>query len=157
MSSVFYEGDHVDYVGDGLDGIPAAQGKIMAFASRTAAHVEWLSGERLGAIDIVHLRDLEKSASVASLESPRLTAHSVRRVMSAEGAEGVLRYLAAKGFLDTWDKIAEETVRYVQGRLSVDGSMDVPFENLTQAEAECIVAVAAVALLRDKFTGEVST
>lgn len=154
--SVFYEGDHVDYVGDGLDGIPTAQGKITAFASHVAAHVEWLSGARVGEIDIVHLRDLEKSASVASLESPRMTATSVRRVFNAEGETGVLRYLAATGQLETWDKIAEEALRYVTGRLQVDMSMELAYECLTQPEAERIVASAAAALLRDKFSGEVS-
>jgi hypothetical protein len=131
--SVFYVGDHVDYLGDGLDGIPAAPGKIMLFASVTAAHVEWLDGPRTGQIDIVDCRDLEKSASVASMEAPRLTATSMRRVYNAEGEQGVLRYLSAIGHLDSWDKIADEALAYVLGRLKVDLSMELPYEQLACA------------------------
>jgi hypothetical protein len=154
--TVFLEGEHVDYVGDGLDGIPPAQGRIMAVASKAAVHVEWLTGPRQGQIDLVEVYDLEKSASVAAVQAPTVSASVlVRRVMHREGSAGVLRYLAALNQLISWEEIAEEALRFVESRLKVDASMDLPYETLTSEEIEALVRTSAVTLLRDKF-GEVA-
>lgn len=152
MSTVFLEGDHVDYVGDGLDGIPPAQGRIMAFASKTAAHVEWTSGPRQGGIDMVSIYDLEKSASIATVQAPTVSAGVlVRRVMHREGSTGVLRYLSALNQLSGWEDIAAEVIGFVEAKLRSDASMDLPYETLTADEIDSLVRTSALVLLRDKF------
>lgn len=153
----FYEGDPVSYVGDGLDGIPAARGKIMAFASAEAAHVEWTEGPRLGGIDMVSIYDLEKTASeatlLAPLSAPRITTSAVRKVMSSEGEHGVLQYLAATGSLETWGGIGQDVLSFVESRLRVDPSMDLPYEQLNNDEVDRLINTAARTLLRDLFSG----
>jgi len=158
MSTVFFEGDHVDYVGDGLDGIPPAQGRIMAVASNTpgreAAHVLWGNGPREGQIDIVGLHDLEKSASLATMSSQaNVTAPMlVRRLMKREGSSGVLQYLALNHQLETWTDIANEVVRFVESRLRVDASMELPYELLDGDQMDNLIVTSAQTLLRDMFS-----
>lgn len=153
--TVFLEGDHVDYLGDGLDGLPPAQGRIMALASKTAAHVEWLSGLRIGEIDVVSVHDLEKSASLAAVAAPKISAAVlVRQVMHREGTPGVLQYLAAINQLSTWEDIAADVLRFVESRLRVDASMELPYETLRSDEVDEIIKSSALTLLRDKFSDE---
>lgn len=154
--SVFLEGDHVDYLGDGLDGIPPAQGKIVAFASQSTAYVEWLNGPRAKQIDMVSKFDLEKSASETVVRAPEITAISVRRAMNVEGVPGVLQFLAAAQQLGTWERIAREALGYVEGRLRVDDSMELPYEQLQPEEIDQVITTAARTLLRDMF-GEVAS
>lgn len=150
----FYEGDTVAYVGDALDGIAPASGTLLAFASSSAAHVKWTSGPHLGQIEIVDLYDLMPTASVAALESPQITAHSVRRVMNAEGETGVLNFLSSARQLDTWPTIAADALDYVTGRLKADTSMELVWEQLRPDEVEKVAALAAVVLLRDSLPEE---
>lgn len=151
----FVEGEHVDYVGDGVDGIPPAQAKIIAVASRDAVHVQWLDGERVGKIDMISVYDLEKSASTATLAAPQISAVSVRRVMNVEGETGVLNFLAAAKQIETWERIAREALGYVEGRLRVDASMDLPYEQLKPEEVDRVIALAAHTILTQAFGGEV--
>lgn len=152
-----YEKDAVAYVGDGLDGIPPARGEIITFASKEAAYVRWTEGPRFNEIDMVSIFDLEKSASEATTMAPltaRATvAHAVRRVNDSEGETGVLRYLAAAGHLGSWNAIGQEVLQYVEGRLRVDPSMDLPFEQLNSDEVDRLISTAARTLLRDLFSG----
>lgn len=156
MGTMFFEGEHVDYVGDGLDGIPPAQGRIMAFASEKAAHVLWENGPREEAIDIVGLHDLEHSASLSTMSAkPSVTAPMlVRRVMKREGSAGVLQYLASTHQLDSWPDIARDILTYVESRLRVDSSMELPYELLGPDDVDRIITTAAQTLLRDMFSGE---
>jgi hypothetical protein len=149
---IFYETDHVDYVGDGLDGIPPAQGRIVAFASQSAAHVLWENGPREGGIDIVSLHDLEKSAALETVE-PKVTAPMlVRRVMKREGSAGVLRYLATNHQLDSWADIARDVEQFVESRLRVDASMELPYELLDPDSMELLIVASRQTLLRDMFS-----
>lgn len=152
-STFFREGDHVDYLGDGLDGLPPAQAKIMMVASNTSAHVEWLSGPKEGGMDLVSLFDLEHSASFSAVEAPKIGGPVlVRQVMHREGSAGVLQYLAATHQLVTWEDIAADALRYVEGRLRVDASMEMPYETLSSDEIDQVIRASARVLLRDKFS-----
>jgi hypothetical protein len=153
--TALYEGDSVSYVGDALDGIEPASGTLMYFASRDAAHVRWTSGARAGQIDLVDVYDLMPTASQAALQAPIITTISVRRVMNAEGEEGVINFLARAKRLDTWEQIAHDALQFVQGRLKVDASLDLAYEQLHPEEVERVVALGAQVLLRDAFTGPV--
>ena len=149
--TVFLEGDHVDYVGDGRDGIPAAPGRIMAVASQNAVHVEWVDGPRTGMIDMVSVYDLEKSASESTIAPPTITAHSVRRAMNTDGEVGVLNFLAAVQQTGTWERIAREAKGFVEGRLRVDESMELPYEQLRPEEIDRVISLAAVTILAQAF------
>lgn len=159
MSSVpFYEGDSVSYVGEYIDGIEPAAGTLMYFASNSAAYVKWSTGAREGQIDMVDLYDLTPAPSVAALAAAvPFTTISVRRVMNAEGEAGVLNFLASAHQLASWEKVAREALDYVQHRLRVDASMELPYEQLDQTEIDRVIALGARILLRDAFgTGEVT-
>lgn len=143
----FYEGTTVAYIGPDAP----ATGTLMAFASSTAAHVKWSSGPRTGQIDMVDLYDLTPTASQAALESPRITAFSVRRVMNSEGTPGVLNYLASAQQLATWPGIAQEALEFVEARLRSDPSMELAYEQLRPEEVDSLAALGAQVLLRDAF------
>lgn len=154
--TIFNEGAHVDYVGDGRDGIPAAAGRIMALASSSAVHVRWDDGPRRGKIDLVSVWDLEKSASEVALIAPtQITSHSVRRVMNTDGEAGVLNFLSAAKRIDTWTGIAKEALDYVERALRADASMDLAYEQLRADEVDSVVSLAARTLLAQAF-GEAS-
>lgn len=151
----FYEGDAVSYLGDGADGLEPATGTLMYFASRRAAFVKWSSGPRMGQMDLVDLYDLVPAPSTAAIEAHApITAISVRRVMNIEGEAGVINFLAAAKQLDTWESIARQALTYVQDRLRVDASMELPYEQLQRPEIEKVIALSARTLLRDAF-GEI--
>jgi hypothetical protein len=150
--TALYEGDSVSYVGDALDGIEPAQGKIMAFASAHAAHVMWTTGARTGQIDMVDVYDLMPCASEAALASASLSATAVSRVYAAEGETGVVNYLASAKQIDTWPTIAKDTLEFVVGRLKADASMELPWEQLTPDQVEKVATLAATVLLRDSFS-----
>jgi hypothetical protein len=75
--------------------------------------------------------------------------------MNAEGEEGVINFLARAKRLDTWEQIAHDALQFVQGRLKVDASLDLAYEQLHPEEVERVVALGAQVLLRDAFTGPV--
>jgi hypothetical protein len=150
--TALYEGDTVAYVGDALDGIEPARGRIMAFASSQAAHVQWTTGSRAGQVDMVDVYDLMPCPSVASLESGRLTATSVRHVYTIEGAEGVLKYLSSTAQLATWPDIAADALAYVTGKLKADASLELCWEQLDADQVDKVAALAAEVLLRDSFS-----
>jgi hypothetical protein len=149
-----YEGDLVAYVGDALDGIEPAQGRIMAFASSRDAHVMWTTGSRVNQIDVINVYDLMPVASVASLESAKLTATSVRHVYNVEGETGVLNYLSSTAQLVTWPDIAAEVLEFVTGKLKADASMELCWEQLEPEQVSKVAALAATVLLRDSFGPE---
>lgn len=156
MSTVFSEGDHVDYLGDGADGIPPARGRIMAVASQHGVHVKWLTGPRVDRIDMVSIYDLEKSASAVVTDAPVITATSVWRAMKDDGEAGVLTFLAAAKQTDTWTDIARDTLEFVEARLRADASMELPYEQLTDDQVERVVSLGARTLLAQAFGQEAS-
>lgn len=149
----FYEGDSVSYVGDGLDGIEPATGQLMSFVSNTHAYVQWKTGARLREIDMVDLDDLVPMASEATLQTRAvISPFGCRVVMAREGEEGVVNYLASVRQIGTWERIAADAYRFVQDRLKVDASMELPYEQLQPEEVQRVIAVSAQVLLRDAFT-----
>ena len=149
-----YEGDLVAYVGDALDGIEPARGRILSFASSKAAHVQWTTGSRLNQIDLLDIYDLMPIASEASLEAGRLSATSVRHVYNVEGETGVLNFLSSTAQLTTWPDIAADVLEFVEAKLKADDSFELVWEQLQPAEVSKVAALAATALLRDAFGGE---
>lgn len=149
MSTSFFEGDSVSYVGTAM---PPAHGRLLYFASDRAAHVKWAEGAREGQIDIVDLYDLApvtSSVAVAVIDPMGHTA--CRQVMSAEGPEGVLNFLVTAKQIDNWERIAREVHRYAEQLLRRDASMDMPYEQLTGEDYERVVTLSTRVLLRDAF------
>ena len=145
-STAFYEGDDVSFVGVFM---PPAHGKLLSFASRTAAHVKWTTGAREGEIDLVDIYDL--MPATASVEPDVMSFTAVRRVMSADGEAGVINFLATAQLLDSWQEIAADTLAFVAARIRSDASMDLPHEQLQPQEVDRVVVLASRVLLRDAF------
>jgi hypothetical protein len=149
MSVALYEGDTVSYVGVAM---PPAHGKLLYFASDRAAHVKWATGAHQGQIDIVDVYDLEPVTAAEAIATVDPMGHTaVRRVMDADGESGVINFLVTSSQTGGWSKIAADVLGYVEGRIRLDASMEMPGEQLTRDEYDRVVGLASRALLRDAF------
>jgi hypothetical protein len=149
MSIALYEGDTVSYVGVAM---PPAHGKLLYFASDQAAHVKWASGTRQGEIDIVDVYDLEPVTAAQAVAVVDPMGHTaVRRVMDADGEAGVINFLVTSSQTTGWPTIAADVLAYVEDRIRVDASMEMPQEQLSPVEYDRVVGLASRALLRDAF------
>jgi len=149
MSVAFFEGDTVSYVGTAM---PPAHGKLLYFASSSAAHVKWAEGVRQGEIDLIDLYDLmpvTSGAAIAQVDPMGYTA--CKRAMENDGAEGVLNFLVASKQIDNWQRIARDVLAYAEQRIRRDVSMDMPYEQLNGEDYERIVGLSTRVLLRDAF------
>lgn len=147
MSTIFYEGAEVEWVGGG--GIKA-EGHIVSLGS-THAHVKWASGPDALDITFVDLYDLEPVTAKKVEEDP-MHMVAVRRAFDREAVTGVLNFLASNNYLDTWQDIAKDVLAYVESRIRTDASMDLVEEQLSVPEREQVVKAGALALLRDAFS-----
>jgi hypothetical protein len=144
--TIFFEGAQVAWVGG------EAEGRIIALGTNSA-HVKWSTGPDKDRITFIDLYDIEPvTAKVEDADPLHLTA--VRRAFDAEQEAGVLNFLASNEYLDTWRKIAQDTLAYTKERIRKDASMELVDEQLTLTEKARVVEAAALALLRDAFSEE---
>jgi hypothetical protein len=76
---------------------------------------------------------------------------AVRKAYDKGQDVAVLNFLASHKYLDTWPRIAADVLEYVESRITVDASMDLPQEQLSSAELKQVISSAAYSLLRDAF------
>lgn len=149
MSIALYEGDTVSYTGVAM---PPAHGKLLYFASDRAAHVKWATGTHTGQIDIVDIYDLEPVHAAQAIAVVDPMGHTaVRRVMDADGEAGVINFLVTSSQTEGWSKIARDVLAYVEDRIRLDASMEMPVEQLSSPEYDRVVGLASRLLLRDAF------
>lgn len=146
-----YEGQTVQW--NGVD--VSARGHIVAVAGRDSVHVKWATGPNTGAITVTDVYDLDPFVSnrVTEREDPlHLTA--VRHAYDQDAETGVLNFLAAHKYLDTWQAIAKEVLDYAEQRIRIDASMELVDEQLSNNERALVIQAAALTLLRDAFSEE---
>jgi len=159
----FYEGQAVSYVGDGQRGLPlGAHGRLLAFANKTAGHVQWLDGPLRGQVTVHELGSEVLPASKKytaavqdgledSLEVGPVAHTSARTVYDTEGSVGVLTMLASTGCLANFEAIADDAHAYVQGRIRQEASVREVLAQLDEEEASELVSLASRVLLQDAF------
>lgn len=149
--TTLYEGDAVSYVGTAM---PPARGKLLFFASRDSAHVQWTEGIRTGEIDLIDIYDLAPiTAGTALGETDPMGHTACVRALEAEGPAGVLNFLVASKQVSTWQQIAHDALRFVEARIRADDSMDMPNEQLSVDDYDRVVRLASRVLLHDAFGG----
>lgn len=139
---IFLQGADVSYVGVAM---PPARGKLLSFASESAAYVRWATGARSGQIVLYDLRDLEPTDQLPDYLA-------VKHAMAIEGETGVINHLASARELVTWTDIATRVLRFTAEQLRHDASMETPGEQLDPEQFERVLAVASRVLLRDAFS-----
>lgn len=161
----FYEGQAVSFVGDGQPGLSLGDhGRLLAFASKTAGHVQWLDGQRRGQVTVHELGSEvlpagKKYEAVLdgledSLEVGPVPHTSARAVYDTEGSFGVLSMLASAGYLANFEAIADDAQTFVQERIRQEASVHEVLGQLEDDEASELVLLASRVLLRDAFGAE---
>lgn len=158
----FYEGQAVSYVGESQPGLTLGDhGRLLAFASKTAGHVQWLDGKLRGQVTVHELGAEvlptgKKYEAVLdgledSLEVGPVPHTSARSVYDTEGSIGVLSMLASSGYLANFEAIADEAQAFVQGRIRSEASVREILAQLDDDEASELVVLASRVLLQDAF------
>jgi pyruvoyl-dependent arginine decarboxylase (PvlArgDC) len=159
------EGQTVSYVGiDSPSGLRLGDhGRLLAYASRDAGHIQWLDGARRGQVDLVELADVAPSSRrvVAaqdgledSLEVGPVVVTSTRTTYDVDGGAGVLTMMASTGRLANFDEIADEALTFVQGRIAQTSSVREVLAQLDDEEGAEVLHLASITLLHDAFGGE---
>lgn len=158
------EGATVSYIGDGRGGLNLGDhGRILAHASMSAGHVQWLDGARRGQVDVVDFEDIAPSTRrvVAmqdgledSLEvGPIVVTSNARHVFDVDGGPGLISLMASTGRLASFDEIADEAFALVQDRVSRSASVREVLAELDEDDRADVVHMASLTLLHDAFGG----
>lgn len=158
--TIIREGAHVSYIGYGQSGLAIGdEGKVLSNAG-SASHVRWLTGVVQEQVLLVSNEDLVPAAKAASLgveddlESGPLVTLAVRDIYDEEGEVGLTAALADDGHLTAFAQIAEETLEWVQAKISEDLSVHDALSHLDPSEQTDTLTYMAMALLRDAFGRE---
>jgi hypothetical protein len=160
--TLFREGMVVSFIGDGHDELTLGNhGKILAFASDTAGHVQWLDGPLRGSVTLHDLAadfapssqkfEASRDGLEDSLEVGPVAHTSARSVYDMEGSLGVLSMLASAGYLANFESIADEAQTFVQQRIRQESSLREALSQLDDDEGEELVSLASRVLLHDAF------
>lgn len=158
----FYEGQAVSYVGDGQQGLSLGDhGRLLAFASSSAGHVQWLDGQRRGQVTMHEFGteilpaskkfEATKDGLEDSLEVGPVPHTSARHVYDTEGSLGVLSMLASTGCTANFEAIADDVHAYVQGRIRQEAAVREVLAQLDDDEASELISLASRILLHDAF------
>lgn len=154
------EGQEVTWTGPEVEGhLPGDRGQLLSFAGRNCAHIMWSTGVFAGDTEIVDIVDLQAGRVAVrglvddSLDVP-LTSFAVRETFDAEGEAGVLNAMAAMGHLGHLAGIANEALGMVETRIRHDPSFREVLAVLEDNEADALVNLTAVCLIRDAFEAE---
>lgn len=157
-----HDGVTVSYVGHSFDGVALGdRGRVLS-SSGDHAHVMWSTGARVNQVDLVHEDDLvvagRKAASHTieasvddSLVTAPLTTVAVRAIYDGQGEAGLLNALSEAGLLGGLAQIAEDALMHVASRVREDEEISAVLAQLDSDEAESLVSLASVVLLRDAF------
>lgn len=161
------EGQTVSFIGDGHTAGPQLgdHGRLLAYAGRTAGHVQWIDGARRGQVDVIQLDDVAPSSRrIAvvqddledSLEVGPIAVTSARHIFDVDGSEGLLTMLASSGRLGDFDEIADEAFALVQMKIAQTASVREVLAELDDEESAEVIHLASRILLHDAFGSEVS-
>ena len=160
------EGFTITYIGSqDADGVTLGdKGRLLAFASNSSAHVQWLTGLRLGQVTLTDIEDIDnasrKYATVHhdeladSLEVGPLQMVGARSVYDTAGPEGTLVHMASQGQLGGLARIADDVLGWVCAKIRRESTFMSAIAGLDPDEQEEIIQMAACTTLRDVF-GEV--
>lgn len=160
------EGHLASYVGDGHGGIPlGAQGEVLSLAG-SGTYVKWVTGSRLGAVDLVDNYDLvpvpprRQATAMAlapsddlddSLEVGFAPTTAAVQVQEDEGTPGLLTMLASQGRLRGLANIADEVLSVVAHRVRQDAAVREVTSQLDPDQAEDLVRLTSLSLLQNSF------
>ena len=151
---MYADGQKVAFSGDPHEGSPDVgdEGVIVA-VGHTASHVKWETGQRAGQFIEMSHYDLTvlSAARDHDLMASGLVSFSVRDVCASQGVRGLLARLAQEGHTANFEDIAVQAVQDTGSLIRSAPSMAEVIANLDSHDAEELVSMAAVALLRDAF------
>jgi hypothetical protein len=164
MSSL-HEGRLAEFIGPSHDGVEMGDRGLLLALSGHGAHVQWRTGALQGQVTLEDQVDLAPAAkhTVVALRDELddslevgvpmgRTALSERYV--ADGARGVLAFLASTGELSTLSSIADEALVFVAGLVREHPSIQTVAAHLDESERNELVLTASQQLLREAFTGQ---
>lgn len=158
------EGQRVACISDTAEGaVLGDEGKVLV-ADEHCAHVRWLTGSRQGQIDLVDSYDLAPKGYTASATQDDDLADSLevggslmvtgaREVYDEGGAVALINAMSESGGLASFASIAEEVLGQVTARVRSDPALRMVVSQLDDEEAEQVVRLASLVLVRDAFGG----
>lgn len=159
------EGFAVTFIGShDQDGVVLGdKGRLLAFASNSAAHVQWLTGIRTGQVTLTDIEDIDNAAPkyamahhddlADSLDVGPLQMVGTRSVYDTAGPEGTLIHMASQGQLGGLTRIAEEALGWVCAKIRRESTFMSALADLDPDEQETIIHMAACTTLHDAFGG----
>lgn len=150
---MFAEGQRVSYVGEGVDAPSIGDEGIVVALGNTASYVKMATGAKAGEFIEVSHHDLAPLARRIDTDimGGGLVSFSVREVAASQGASGLLARLRSEGHLANFDEIASTAAQVAGSLVRSDPSMQEVIANLDAQDADELVSLAVVALLRDAF------
>lgn len=136
------------------------QGSVLA-TSGNAAHIQWRTGALAGQVllhDIYALEPLTarqgavEEALDDSLDVAGLGTFTARQIYDENGPSGLLNAMADAGKLAIFQDIAEDALTLVAERIRTSPSFTALAAHLDDDEADQMIRLASVALIRDAFT-----
>lgn len=150
------DGQRVQYVGASTPDVAYGdQGKVLVVQGSNA-HVKWASG----ALTLVVSDDVAPLTHALSIEAALDDSLDVeggfevvaaRETYEEDGPEGVLNKMAASGHLASFAVIAQDVLDDVEARLRQDPAFMAVVGSLDDPEADSVVRLAALALIRDAY------
>jgi hypothetical protein len=133
---------------------PGDEGRILACSS-TGAHVKWASGD----YSLVSTDDITPIAAGMTVESSLddsldvggFAVHAAKDIYENEGPEGLLNQMAASGHLASFGQYAQDALDSITARIRHDPSFLAVTSRLDDTEADHLVRLASVVLMRDAF------
>ncbi len=133
---------------------PGDEGSILACSS-TGAHVKWASGEYslVSADDITPIAPgmTVESALDDSLDVGGFSMLAARDIYDTEGPESLLNQMAESGHLASFGQYAQDALDSITARIRQDPSFASVIARLDDNEADHMVRLASVVLMRDAF------
>lgn len=158
------EGFTVTFIGSQDDeGVTLGdKGRLLAFASNSAAHVQWLTGLRLGQVTLTDVEDIDNAAPkyamahhdelADSLDVGPLQTVGARSVYDSAGPEGTLIHMASQGQLGGLARIADDVLGWVCAKIRREPMFMSAIAGLEPDEQEELISMAACTTLRDVFS-----
>lgn len=154
------EGASVSFTGlDEGDLRQGDRGRVLS-VSGPVAHIMWTTGSCADQVspvydsDLVLVGSLETDALADSLDVGALATFSARQVFDSGGEAAVINEMAEAGSLTVFAAIAEDALSMVASRIRADSSFRDVMADLEDDEAEAVLRMASICLVRDAFSVE---
>lgn len=152
------EGSRVTYVGDAHPSLVVGdQGRVLVYEGN-AVHIQWVTGSRKSQVDMLDPMDVTSVVKQGSadgmddsLDIGTMVVTSARDVFDTEGEVGLLNLMADHGHLAAFQLIASTALIGIQADIRADPSFRAVMAQLEDEEADSLVRLASLALLRDAF------